>query len=196
MGISEIIDLRAKKEAAKASQSWIAIGNIRKTVGLDGWLRVGLLTDHPWRFEPGTEILIQKHSMKPEPVVVDDWRDHFTGTAIEIKLEGVEDIESAAIYVNSMVVIPKSERQPLTSDKDFYPDELEGMSIMDPDGTKVGTVVKLEVEVPCPYFIVKTELKENEEIMVPFIKRFVEKVDRETKTVRLVEPLAFHSLVE
>jgi 16S rRNA processing protein RimM len=196
MGISEIIDLKAKKEAAKASQPWIAIGNIRKTVGLDGWLRVGLLTDHPWRFEPGSEILIQKHTMKPEPVVVDDWRDHFTGTAIEIKLEGIEDREMASIYVNCMVVIPKSEREPLNSDRDFYPDELEGMSVIDPDGTKVGTVLNLEVEVPCPYFIIKTEKNEKEEVMVPFIKRFVKKIDRETKTVRLVEPLTFHSLVE
>lgn len=196
MSISEIIDLKAKREAENASQAWIAIGNIRKTVGLDGWLRVGLLTDSPWRFEPGTEIYIQKHSMKPEPIVVDDWRDHFTETAIEIKLEGVDDIDMASIYVNSMVVIPKSERLPLNSDRDFYPDELEGLSVLDPDGTQVGVVVKLEVEVPCPYFVIKANSKQMGEVMVPFIKRFVDKIDRATKTVRLVEPLTFHSLVE
>ncbi len=194
MGISEIIDFKAKKSARKASDYWVAIGNIRKTVGLDGWLRVGLLTDYPERFEPGSKIYIQKRLAEPTAVIVDDWRDHFHETTLEIKIQGAEDIDAAAAYVNAMIVIPKTERKELNSDWDFYPDELDGMKVLDPEGTEVGSIVKLETEVPCPYFIIKTELEGNEEVMVPFLKRFIEKIDRTTKTIKLVEPLSFHSL--
>lgn len=197
MAISEIIDLKAHKESGSSNDSWIAVGKVRKTVGLQGWLRIGLLTDYPDRFEPGSEIYIQKRFGEPEMAVVEDWRDHYSDTAIEIKIEGADDCDTASAYVNAMIVIPKDEREELDSDTEFYPDELEGMTVLSPEGGAVGEVVKLEADAPCPYILVKTTYDgKATEVMIPFIKKFVGAVDRAKKTVKLVEPISFHVPVE
>ncbi len=190
----EIVRLKQEKSDEKAEDSWIAIGQVRKTVGLKGWLRVGLLTDYPERFQPGTRVFVQKKQGEPEPVVVSEWRGHFTETAIDIKFEGADDCDAAAVYVNTLLVIPRAQREKLRSNSEFYPDELVGMQVLGPDGEKSGQVVKLEAEAPCPYILVRAT--DATEVMIPFKKIFIRSVDRASGTVRLVEPVSFHIPVE
>lgn len=177
-------------ESAPKDDRWIAVGQIRKTVGLQGWLRIGILTDFPERFKPGNQVLIQKNSKEPEPVTISGWRSHFTGTVMDLKFAGTDDCESAQSFVSAMIVIPKAEREELRSNSEFYPDELEGMQVISPDGEISGKILKLESEVPCPYILVLTD--DDHEVMVPFRKVFIRSIDRKTKTLKLVEPLSFH----
>ncbi|MDD3148332.1 MAG: ribosome maturation factor RimM [Candidatus Riflebacteria bacterium] len=190
----EVVRLNPAKTAAKAESPWVDIGEVRKTVGLKGWLRVGLLTDYPERFQPGSRVFVQRKTGEPEVVVISEWRGHFTGTAIDVKLEGIDDCDAAAVYVNSMLVIPKSEREKLKGNSEFYPDELPGMQVIGPDGEPSGVVIKLEAEAPCPYILVR--LPDSAEVMIPFRKIFIKSVDRASGKVRLVEPVSFHMPVE
>ncbi len=190
----EVVRLNPGKPDEKSESSWIDIGEVRKTVGLKGWLRVGLLTDYPERFKPGSRVFVQKRTGEPEVAVVSEWRGHFTGTAIDIKFEGADDCDAAAAYVNSMLVIPKTEREQLRSNSEFYPDELPGMQVIGPDGQPSGSVIKLDAEAPCPYILVRTP--DSNEVMIPFKKIFIKSVDRAAGTVRLVEPVSFHIPVE
>ncbi|HNX75182.1 MAG TPA: ribosome maturation factor RimM [Candidatus Rifleibacterium sp.] len=186
----EVVRLKQADSAEKAEDAWIIIGEVRKTVGLQGWLRVGLLTDYPERFKPGARVYVQNRQGEREPAVVCEWRGHFTGTAIDVKFEGADDCDAAAAYVNSSLVIPKSDREPLRSNSEFYPDELVGMQVIGPDGQPSGQVIKLEAEAPCPYILVQTAA--SLEVMIPFKKIFIKSVDRAAGTVRLVEPVSFH----
>ena len=194
MSISEIVDLKARKKAEAEEQNYVTIGLVRKTVGLDGWLRITLLTDYPDRFQPGSELLFKKRSGEPVKAVVEDWRDHFSETAIEIKLEGADDCDEAAAYINTSIVIPKDEREELEEDE-FYPDEFEGMTVLSPEGKIDGKVSRFEAEAPCPYLEIKLT-NGSTEIMVPFRKEFIESVDKKNRTVRLVQPVSFHIPVE
>ncbi|MDD2998915.1 MAG: ribosome maturation factor RimM [Candidatus Riflebacteria bacterium] len=194
MSKSEVVRLKATGTSENTEDSWIAVGKVRRTVGLHGWLRIGLLTDFPERFKPGTRVFVQKRFGEPEPVVVSEWRDHFTDTAIDLKFEGADDCDTAAAFVNAMLVVPRSEREKLRGNSDFYADELEGMTVLSPDGKLAGKVLKLESEVPCPYILVLST--DSVEAMVPFRKIFIKSVDRGAKTVRLAEPLSFHIPVE
>ena len=189
MAISEIIDLKQRKKAEAEANDFVTIGLVRKTVGLDGWLRITLLTDYPDRFEPESELTFKKHNGEPFTAVVEDWRDHFSETAIEIKLKGVDDCDEAAVYVNTSIVIPKSEREELEDDE-FYPDEFEGMTIISPEGKTEGKVKRFEAEAPGPYLEIK--LANSTEIMVPFRKEFIKSVDKKNRTVKLLQPVSFH----
>jgi 16S rRNA processing protein RimM len=193
MAISEIIDLKARKKAEAEALDLVTIGLVRKTVGLNGWLRIALLTDYPDRFQPGTELTFKNRNGEPFVATVEDWRDHFSETAIEIKLEGVDDCDEAAKYVNTNIVIPKNEREELEDDE-FYPDEFEGMAVFSPEGKNEGKVIRFEAEAPCPYLDVK--LADSTAIMIPFRKEFISSVDKKNKTVRLVKPVSFHIPVE
>ena len=193
MAISEIIDLKQRKKAEAEANDFVTIGLVRKTVGLEGWLRITLLTDYPDRFEPESELTFKKHNGESFTAIVEDWRDHFSDTAIEIKLKDVDDCDEAATCVNSSIVIPKSEREELEDDE-FYPDEFEGMTILSPEGKIEGKVKKFEAEAPCPYLDIK--LADSTEIMVPFRKEFIDSVDKKNRTVRLIQPVSFHIPVE
>jgi len=183
-----------KSESSAEEDSWIVIAKVRRTVGLKGWVRIGLLTDYPERFSPGSHVLVKRLTGEPEPAEIADWREHFSGDAIEVRFAGINDCDAASAFVNTLLVIPKSEREKLRSNSEFYPDELSGMQVIGPDGEVSGEVVTLEAEVACPYLVIK--ITSGAEIMVPFRKVFISSVDREAKQVRLVEPVSFHLPVE
>jgi len=183
-----------RQEASATEDSWIVIGKVRRTVGLQGWIRIGMNTDYPERFSPGSQVMVKRLTGEPEPVEIEDWREHFSGDAIEIKFAGIDDCDAAATFVNTLLVIPRSEREQLSDDSEFYPDELTGMQVIGPDGEVSGVAVSLEVEVACPYLVVKTG--DGSEVMIPFKKIFISSVDRKARQIRLVEPVAFHVPVE
>lgn len=190
----DIICIKSAKTVAADKENWIAIGQIRKTVGLQGWLRISLMTDFPDRFEPGEELLFKKQTGIPESVIVSEWRPHFAENAVDILVEGIESCEAAAEYVNSLVVIPKDEREELDSDDEFYPDELEGMKVLSPKGVCCGRVIRMEADAPCPYLLVSSE--EAGEVMIPFRHDFISSVDKANNSLKLTEDISFHIPVE
>lgn len=190
----DIICIKSAKTAVSEKDNWIVIGQIRKTVGLQGWLRIGLMTDFPDRFEPGEELLIKKQAGRPESVIVSEWRPHFAENAVDILIEGIEDCETAAEYVNSLVVIDKEDREELDSDDEFYPDELEGLTVLSPKGVCCGRVIRMEADAPCPYLLVSSA--EAGEVMIPFRRDFISNVDKANKSLRLTEDITFHIPVE
>jgi 16S rRNA processing protein RimM len=181
-------------EFADEKEEWISIGQVRKTVGLQGWLRICLMTDFPDRFEPGEELLLKKQFGRPESVIVSEWRPHFSENTVDGLLEDIDDCDIAAKYVNRYVVIPKEEREELDSDDEFYPDELEGFVVLAPEGENCGTVLRMEADAPCPYLVINT--KEADEIMIPFRHDFISDVNKKDRTLRLVESVSFHIPVE
>ncbi|MBU1106112.1 MAG: ribosome maturation factor RimM [Candidatus Riflebacteria bacterium] len=183
-----------KPESSAQEDSWLVVGKVRRTVGLKGWVRVGLMTDFPERFSPGNRVLVKRLSGDPEPTEIAEWRKHFSGDAVEVRFAGIDDCDAAATFVNTLLVIPKAEREQLRSNSEFYPDELTGMQVIAPDGEVSGEVVILEAEAACPYLVVKTSA--GFEVMIPFRKVFISSVDRKARQVKLVEPVSFHVPVE
>ncbi len=172
----------------------IVIGQIRKTVGLKGWLRVSLMTDFPDRFEPGEELCLKKQNGQLESVIVSDWKPHFTENTVDILLEDIDDCDTAANYVNRLVVISKDEREILDSEDEFYPDELEDFQVLSPEGEFCGKVIRMEVDAPCPYLVVST--KEFGEVYIPFLHKFLGNINKNNKTLKLVESISFHIPIE
>ncbi len=178
-------------EHKNPQEEWTIVGRFGRAIGLQGWIRVIVLTDFPERFDPGSRIYVQKASGVPELVKIRDSRDHFSGDIVEIKIDGIDTREAASGLVNKMLVIPRSERVELSDNTEFYPDELEGMQVAESDDRVVGRVVRLESEIPCPYILVETD--DKKELMIPFRKVFIRSIDRKARVVNLVEPLSFHN---
>ena len=190
----EIICIKSAEVVNSDTKDWIAIGQIRKTVGLKGWLRVSLMTDFPDRFEPGEELTLRKHNGSSESVMVSESKPHYSENAVDVLLEGIDNCDSAASYVNRLVVIPKEEREELDSDDEFYPDELEGFRVLSPENEDCGKVNRMEADAPCPYLVISA--KDSVEIMVPFLRKFIGSIDKNNKSLKLVEPISFHIPIE
>lgn len=178
-----------KSAEAKEKDSWVAIGKVLRTVGLDGWVRVSILTDFPERFQPGAELHFQKKYGSPEPCKIEDVRDHFSGTMYEVAFEGYEDRDAVSQLTGAYLVIPKSERAEL-DDESFYPEEMEGLKVLSPEGKQVGKVLKFESEAPSPYLIVDSP--EFGEVLIPFRKVFFSEISKKKAVLKLNHQLSTH----
>jgi 16S rRNA processing protein RimM len=185
MSSSAVFKFNSKKE----SDSWIAIGKLLRCVGLDGWVRVSIMTDYPERFAEGVEYHFQKKTGALQPCRIAEVRDHFSGNMVELRFAGYEHRDAITGFVGSYLVIPKSERAK-ADDESFYPDEIKDLDILDPEGKKVGRVVSLEADVPSPYLVISSD--DYGEILVPFRKVFFSRISKKNKLLQLKDQLITH----
>lgn len=179
--------------SADSQEPWVAVGKIVKTTGLNGWVKVSLLSDNPSRFKKGARLYLKRRSGEvKEEIVVNAVKEHYMGETLNLLFDGIKNCEEAAGLVNSYLVIPKNLRQKLRDKNTFYPDELADMQVLSPEGDVVGHVVALESEVPSPYLV--TQIDELGEVLIPFRKVFISEIDRKARTLRLVEPASVHAL--
>lgn len=179
-----------KANAGQNEQSdWVAIGKILKAIGLDGWVRLSIMTDFPERFESGAEYHFQTRAGSPVPCTIDEVREHFSEEILEVKFAGLDSREAVMPFTGAYLVIPKSEREP-ADDASFYPDEIQGLEVLSPEGKKVGRVLKLEADAPSPYLVVETA--EYGEVLIPFRKVFFAEISKKKALLRLKDDIRVH----
>lgn len=169
------------------------IARLAKAVGLQGWVRITMNTDNPERFAPGAELNLRRQGQPLTRLKVVDWRQTSSPAQIDLMFEGIEDMDTARTLLPGEFVIDRAERVPPPPGA-FYPDELEGMSVVGPAGEEEGVVERLASEVPSPYLIVRSV--RLGEVFVPYRLANFASIDRETRTIRLNEPLERHIPVE
>ncbi|MFZ2957340.1 MAG: ribosome maturation factor RimM [Candidatus Ozemobacteraceae bacterium] len=178
-----------KTAVPQESSPWVVVGRILKAVGLEGIVRISCMSDHAERFSPGSVLHRCRDSESPVEVRILESRGSTDGRFADLLLEGVTDVDTARMLVGDTLVIPREERLPAPSDA-YYPDELVGMDILSPDGQVDGRVSFLEADVPSPFLVIQSP--RLGEILVPFRKVCIEKIDRQNRTISLVEPLDYH----
>jgi len=177
------------KNSSDAESEWVAVGKILKTIGLDGWVRVSIMTDFPDRFEEGAQFHFQARAGSPVPCTVADVREHYNENILEVRFAGLDDRDAVMPFTGAYLVIPKSEREP-ADDSSFYPDEIQGLDLLSPSGEKVGTVLKLEADVPSPYLVIDSS--EYGEVLIPFRKVFFAEISKKKARLRLSQDLSVH----
>lgn len=189
MARSGVFKFNSAGGASDEQSEWVAIGRILKTIGLDGWVRVSLMTDYPDRFVSGARFHFQTRSGSPVPCQVSEIRENYDGNILEMRFAGLNDRDAAMPFTGAYLVIPKSEREP-SDDQSFYPDEIQGLDILSPQGEKVGRVVRLEAEVPSPYLVV--ESLSHGEVLIPFRRVFFAEISKKKGLLRLKDELEVH----
>jgi len=177
--------------ASRSDADWVLVGRISKTVGLQGMMRIILYSDYPDRYVPGACLFVRDADGGFRRINLGDVREQAYPGRIDAFLEGVSTLEDARAYHGKELYIPMAERA-RPRNGEFYPDELAGMTVQFPAGTTVGTVVRLENEVPSPYLVISSE--SHGEVMIPFRKVFIRTISRADRVVQLCEPLEKHVL--
>jgi len=171
----------------------VVIARLSKAVGLQGWVRITMNTDNPERFTPGSVVHLRRQGQPETQLTVVDWRETSSPQQIDLMFEGIEDMDTARTLMPGEFVIDRSARA-LPPPGAFYPDELEGMKVVGPQGDEEGVVERLVTEVPSPYLSVRSP--RLGEVLVPYrLANFIA-IDRGTRTVRLNEPLERHIPVD
>ncbi len=165
--------------------NFIAIGKITKTIGIKGNLKIISLSDFPDRYKnlkkvclynEGDKLFCANNSDKGYEFMISDCSVY--DTYINIKFKGYNSIEDSQRLINLIVMIDEKERVEL-DDGNYYFYELIGSEIFD-KGKLVGKLVSVVNYGSGDLFNVDSG---GNEVLIPFRKEFVKKIDIKDKRI-------------
>lgn len=142
------------------------VGRILRAHGIRGEVVVVSESDNPDRFVQGAVLLIPDGSR----LVVRRVRPH-KGSLI-VAFEGVGDRTAAEMLRNTELSLEPDDRRGLGADE-FWPEDLVGLVVRDPDGRLLGEIVDVALGVQ-DRLVIRSG---GETVEVPFVKELVPEVE-------------------
>lgn len=184
--------------AAEAEQDWVWLARIRRPQGRKGEVFADILTDFPEKFAERRRVWLvadpdaprAKAGVRPaarEVELVNDWQ-HKGGIVLHFAQSN--SISEAELLAGLIVAIPPEQRAPL-GDEEVYIADLVGCELVDVSGEAPVVVGRIE-EVnrtagPVALLVVIAEGSEDE-ILVPFAKSYLRRIDLDGKRVEMALP--------
>jgi 16S rRNA processing protein RimM len=185
----------------QSSPAWIVLAHLLRPQGRKGEVLAELFTDFPERFEEQRRVFLAPSGFQGEESearlaeVVSFWLPVGKNEGrVVLQFAGVDTISDAGSIAGQDVIVPREERLPL-DDESVYISELIGCMVY--DGTLAVGVVE-DVQFPttadgarkltdaAPLLAV-TSL-DGDEVLIPFAKAFLVKVDTEAKRIEMTLP--------
>ncbi len=180
-----------------ASTGWVWLARVKRTQGRKGEVFAEILTDFPERFGERRRLWLLRDpdvALKPsadenprEVALVHHWL-HKGG--IVLHFAGVDSISGAEGLAGLIVAIPLDERAKLDEDEVFIGD-LIGCALVDVAGTEPVTVGEIEdvdrSAGPVAILVVRGT-SSDDEILIPFAKDYLRRVDVKAKRVEMSLP--------
>lgn len=158
------------------------LGYIVKAHGLNGEVQTFIDADNP-RVYNELESVFVKQGQGLVPFFIEYIK--VSGSKALIAFEEIEDIDSAKALKGTELYLPLDFLPPL-DEQSFYMHEIVGFSLVDQaDLAKVGVITSL-LEAG-PQVILQVD-REGKEILIPYQKELLVKVDREVKVLELKIP--------
>jgi 16S rRNA processing protein RimM len=186
----------------ESTDPWVWLAQIRRPQGRKGEVFADILSDFPEKFAQRRRLWLLAASMPAQtghPVahaamreieLTNHWQ-HKGG--IVLHFSGVDSISAAEALKGLIVAIPRAERAALTEDE-IYISDLIGCTLLDVSklaagGTQpflVGEIVGVDRTAgPVPLLAVRGAAGE---ILVPFAKSYLRKIDLESKRLEMALP--------
>ena len=160
----------------------VVVGMIRRPVGLRGELAVGPTGDDPSRFAPGVRLLVRSNPVRELRVI----QSRPYGNGVALFLEGIDSIEQAE-SLRGIELAVKEESLPPLPEGSYYHFQVIGLTVVDAGGTVLGRIESILQTGSNDVYCVR---QGPEEILIPAVKDFVERVDLESGKLWLKVPRA------
>ena len=178
-------------------EDWVWLAQIRHTQGRKGEVFADILTDFPEKFADRKRLWLL-----PEPAAKSAGPPATSATPREVELiahwphkggivlhfAGVDSISAAESLKGLIVAVPRSERAALAEDE-IYTGDLIGCALIDVAGAEPVTVGEIEgmdrTAGAAALLVVKGAAGE---ILVPFAKSYLRKIDLKAKRVEMALP--------
>ncbi|NND02587.1 MAG: ribosome maturation factor RimM [Acidimicrobiia bacterium] len=148
----------------------IPVGYIRRAHGLHGDVILRPLTDDPDRFVVGAAF--ESDEVPPRRLTIADIREHKDG--LLLRFEEVRNRNPADAMRGVTLTIDPHERRDLAQDE-YWPEDLEGLSVELVDGTTLGTVESVITGGAQDRLVVATDA--GAAVEVPFVAAIATEVD-------------------
>lgn len=162
------------------NNEFFKVGQIVNTHGLKGEVKVIALTDNPENFKRYGKVLIEDKWMEIQGV-------KFQKDRVILKLEGIEDINTAETFKNKYISVPRA-GEPELEEGTYYVVDLIGCTVFDTEGKDLGKVFDvIETKNNDVYWI-----KEPKQLLIPVLPDIVLDVNVEEKKI-LIAPVGVWS---
>ena len=158
----------------------LPVARIGKTVGLRGDLRLNLLTDFPEQFRKGARFMSDRGDLTVRAY------NPARGT---VRFEGIDDVEEAKKLTNAYLYTTKAAGEAACDLKEgeYFWYQIIALSVEE-EGETLGRVGDIERLAGTDYMVVETapalvEAGAPKSFLIPFIDRYVDRVDLERKKV-------------
>ena len=176
-------------------EAWVWLARIRKPQGRKGEVLAEILTDFPEKFVERKRVWLLTKAGSPQQsareVTLEGYFLHKGGRVdVVLHFGGVHSIPEAEALRDQIVAIPQSERAPLGEDE-AYVGDLIGCQLIDvatEPAKVVGEIEGVDRDAgPVDLLVVQVAGK-SEEILVPFAKAYLRRIDLEGRRVEMALP--------
>jgi 16S rRNA processing protein RimM len=173
-------------------EDWVWLARIRHTQGRKGEVFADILTDFPEKFAERKRLWLLAGAsgagsvaLTREVELIAHWL-HKGG--IVLHFAGVDSISTAETLKGLIVAIPRSERTALAEDE-VYTGDLIGCALIDVAGTEPVTIGEIEgVDRTSGAVALLVVAGAAGEVLIPFAKSFLRKIDLKAKRVEMALP--------
>ena len=145
---------------------FIAVGRVLAPWGVQGEVKVEVLTDFPERFAPDEELYIEGRAVNIERC---KWH-HGRPT---LKLGTIDNVEDAEKLRGRLLEVPKNQLHPLPQDE-YYQFQLLGLEVWTNDGEFLGRIAQILPTGSNDVYVVPVT---DGEVLIPAIEDVVKSVD-------------------
>ncbi len=157
------------------------IGQIVKTQGLKGEVRVYSTTDDIYRFDDLNTFYIEKDFDTEYKVE----RVRYKGNLVIMKIKGIDTVEMAEKLRNKNVYVSREESRDLEEDEFFIADMI-GIKVYTVNGEYVGTLDDVLQYSANDVYVIKGE--DDKEYLIPAVMKFVPEIDIEEGKM-IIDPI-------
>jgi len=164
---------------------YFEIGKIVNTVGVAGELKIFPTTHDPKRFGLLDTVSIMLNGSLLEKTVTNV---RYHRNLVMIKLEGINDMDSANALRGGTIVIDRADDPPL-AENEYYFRDLVGIAVSTDDGEDLGVLRDVIFTGANDVYVVKKG--DEKDLLIPAISQCILSVDIEAKqmVVKLLEGL-------
>ena len=179
-----------------ASEGWVWLARVKRTQGRKGEVFAEILTDFPEKFVDrrrlwllGGETTAQKAQADVNPREVELVHHWLHKGGVVLHFAGVDSISAAEELAGFVVAIPRDERAAL-DEGEVYIGDLIGCVLVDVAGAEPMRVGEIEDgdRSAGPVAMLVVRGKSADEILIPFAKEYLRRVDVEEKRVEMALP--------
>lgn len=168
--------------ATIAPDDLVIVGHIAGAYGVQGWVRV-----RPYSEDAETLLTVKEWWLeKPELHTVKVFQTRIHNDEILVRLSTIQSREEAEVAKGTLIKVSRSLFPELPEDE-FYWVDLIGLQVINLNGEVLGVIHDLMDNGVHQVLRVETEKaedsKKQREILIPFVEKFVSKVDFETRQV-------------
>ena len=150
---------------------YFEIGQIVNTYGIKGFLKVVPYTDDIKRFEKLKSVYIEQKNKKEEAFIEEV---KYSKNLVLLKIKGIDTIEQAEKYKNSIIKIDRKNAGELPENSYFIAD-LIGLDVYTVDGENLGKLEDIFRTGSNDVYVVKNEL--GKQILLPAIESVIKQID-------------------